>query len=522
MTLLALALWFSPPIRAEGAMDGLACLDRSDLVCAQEVRDRLVKSDPGDPGTLHLDARTRFYEGRYQEAAELVQRLAATGKVPEDLARNPVMETAKASEGFREARGNGVKVRYAQGVDLVLRDEAIEVLERSRKNVDALLGGGPRHEIVLDIYPDGRSFIQASGIDEQAVKTTGVIALSKWTRLLLTSPRALGRGYAWKDTIAHEYIHLVVAWRTQDRSPVWLHEGLAKHLEGYWRGDRSGGLSVYQQGLLARALRDDAFVPFEKFRYSMAYLDSGEEAALAFAQVGTMILFLVESKGIGVLPGLLDAVREGQTADQAVAEVAGFADFESFREAWLSWVRTLPLVERELASLPVVLDDPGAEYSDDPLLADNAQSARHVRLGDLLREAKRCDAALLQYERARDPQGPESPLLLARLASCNLDLGQLTPARKAADEAVQLYPEFTLAQTTLARILAAQGDARGALQAWTAAHDLNPFDPEVQAALARGHASLGQSELAARHERYGQILATGGVLPGSSSPRTTP
>ena len=36
-----------------------------------------------------------------------------------------------------------------------------------------------------------------------------MVALSKWSRLLALSPRALGRGYAWKDTIAHEYVHLV-------------------------------------------------------------------------------------------------------------------------------------------------------------------------------------------------------------------------------------------------------------------------------------------------------------------------
>jgi len=518
VSLTLLALLFSLPLRADGAMDGHACLDRADLVCAQEVRDRLLRTSPGDAATLHLDLRTRFHEGRYDEAAELLGRLKAQGQVPQSLAQTPIEASALAAEGFLEARGEGVRVRYAQGVDLVLRDEAIEVLEQSRQVIDGLLGGGPTHEITLDIFPDGRRFIQASGLPEEAVRTTGVIALSKWTRLLLTSPRALGRGYGWKDTIAHEYIHLVIAWRTQERSPVWLHEGLAKHLEGYWRGDRSGGMSVYQQGLLAEALRTNSFVPFEKFRYSMAYLDSGEEAALAFAQVGTMVQFLVESKGIGVLPGLLDAIREGQTADQAFAEVAGFADFDLFRAAWLDWVRRLPLVERSLAALPVVLDDPGEAYADDPVVSKDPKAAKYLRLGDLLREAKRCDAALIQYDRAREPKGPESPLLLARIAVCNLDLRQLSAAREAADEAVELYPEFTLAQTTLARVRAAQGDTRGALSAWTAAHDLNPFDPEVQAALTRGHAELGQDDLAARHERYGRILATGGVLSSSSVP----
>lgn len=495
-----------------GALDGHGCLDRADLVCGQAVRDRLLREAPEDPATLHLDARVRFYEGRYAEAAALLGRLKARGQVPESLARSPLEATAAAAADFQEKDGDGVRVRRARGVDAILDDEAITVLEQSRRVVDQLLGGGPEHPILLDIFPDGRRFIQASGLPEEAVRTTGVIALSKWTRLLLTSPRALARGYAWKDTIAHEYIHLVVAWRTQDRCPVWLHEGLAKHLEGYWRGDRRGGLSVYQQGLLARALRDDAFVPFEKFRYSMAYLDSGEEAALAFAQVATMVQFLVQSKGEVVLPRLLDAVRDGQTAEQAVADAAGVADFETFREGWKRWVASLPLVERTLAALPVVLDQPAEEYGDDPLMAQRPELARYLRLGDLLREAGRCDAALVQYEKARDDTGPESPLLLARIAVCNLELKRLAPAREAAALAVELYPEFTLAQTTLARVEEARGDLPAALQAWEAAHDLNPFDPQVQTRLAALYEARGQAADAARHQRYARLLATGGVL----------
>ena len=87
----------------------------------------------------------------------------------------------------------------------------------------------------MDIYPTAKQFISASGIPEKAVRTTGVIALSKWTRLLLTSPRAMSSGYGWKDTASHEYIHLVVAWRSKDKSPVWLQEGLAKYFEQDWK-----------------------------------------------------------------------------------------------------------------------------------------------------------------------------------------------------------------------------------------------------------------------------------------------
>ena len=164
---------------------------------------------------------------------------------------------------------------------------------------------------MLDIFPTGSRFIGASGIPPEAVQTTGVVALSKWTRLLLTSPRALARGYAWKDTVAHEYIHLVVAYRSKDNAPVWLQEGLAKFLESHWEDGRTGELSVHHQSLLAQAVRSEQFVPFQKFARSMAYLDSGDEAALAFAQVATMMQYLSERAGMDVFPELMDLLSMG-------------------------------------------------------------------------------------------------------------------------------------------------------------------------------------------------------------------
>ncbi len=508
--LLALLLWLASPALAVEAEEGFACLRAADLRCAQKVRDTLLTSAPQDLETLALNARTLFYEGRYAEAVSALDAYEDHGG--SSLATEaPYRETADAARGFVTWQGKGVRVRYALGPDVVLAEEAAATLERARATLDPLLGGGVSHDIVLDLFPDGTRFIAASGLPPEAVRTTGVVALSKWTRLLVTSPRALARGYAWKDTIAHEYIHLLVSWRTADRAPVWVQEGLAKFLEGYWRGERTGHLSAYQQSLLAKAISMGEFVPTEKFKHSMAYLDSGEEAALAFAQVATMIGFVVDKGGEGTLPGMLAEIREGKDPSKAVAKAAGFSSFDAFRDGWMAWIRTLPLVQDQLAALPVVLDGEGGDFADDPLLASRTDLARYARLGDLLREAGRPKAALVEYEKAEDPTGPPSPLLLARRAICHEALGQRDEALKLAKRGVELYPEFALLQITLGGLLEAAGQAQQARDALLAAHDLNPFDPSVQQGIVRLSESLGDEGTAARHRRYAQLLASGGM-----------
>ena len=94
---------------------------------------------------------------------------------------------------MRGRGGNGGGVRHAEGIDRCLVDEAIDTLQRSRLTYDGIFAGGPEHDIVLDIFPTATRFIGGSGLPPEAVRTTGVVALSKWTRLLLTSPRALSR-----------------------------------------------------------------------------------------------------------------------------------------------------------------------------------------------------------------------------------------------------------------------------------------------------------------------------------------
>ena len=48
---------------------------------------------------------------------------------------------------------------------------------------------------------------------------------------MAVTPRALLRGYPWRDTLAHEYVHLVISRLSHNRVPVWLHEGLAEHVQ---------------------------------------------------------------------------------------------------------------------------------------------------------------------------------------------------------------------------------------------------------------------------------------------------
>ncbi len=219
----------------EWAAEVIECLEYVDIPCADEAVEGVDPAAVEDPQALALLAELHFFAGRYPQAHDTLARAVELG-LEEAAKRLELYErTMFATAGWTVQEQGRFDVRYRPGVDAVLVREAGRALLDSERYIAPRLGGPVPGRTILEVFPDGRSFIAASSLTKDDVRATGVVALSKWSRLLLTSPRALGRGYEWQDTIAHEYIHLVVAHHTRDRAPVWLQEAIAKYLDSRWR-----------------------------------------------------------------------------------------------------------------------------------------------------------------------------------------------------------------------------------------------------------------------------------------------
>ena len=125
-------------------------------------------------------------------------------------------------------------IRYP-AEDAVLVPYARDTLEAAYKALHDDLGLRRRAAIRVELYRSPSDLAAVSSLSQAEVARTGTIALCKWARLMVTTPRALAYGYPWLDSINHELVHYAVSTLTGDRAPVWLQEGLAKFLERRWR-----------------------------------------------------------------------------------------------------------------------------------------------------------------------------------------------------------------------------------------------------------------------------------------------
>jgi len=487
---------------------------------AQSIAEAIPPAYLSSPDVRYFLGRLAFLGGRYQEALEhfgntrFIDRAGEADDFPDYVRR-----VADAVDGLAVQESEHFSIRYdATGPDQILIPYAIDTLEEALKVLGAELDWRPPEKVRIEIFPDSQRFIQASGLQGSEIETTGTVALCVYNKLMITSPRALALGYRWMDTLSHELIHLLVAQKSHNQVPVWLQEGIAKFFEVRWREGRGADMSRTSESLLAEALEADKLVPFERMSPSLAKLPSAEEAQLAFAQVQTVIEYLILQRGLDGVHQLMLEMREGRTDRQAIEAVLGVS-FAQFVTDWKKFMgakrlRRLPGV----AVLPTILraqgmDEDGEEKVVDPFMARNKVLREFTRLGDLLRKRGRFQAALIEYQKGRESTEVESPALMVKMALTYLQGANHAAAQKLMIQTTERYPGFAPAYTTLGRAQLEAGDGQGAVKSFLEANAINPFDPLVHRTLSDLFRKQGKTKLAARerkaYERLMRFLVTG-------------
>ena len=288
-----------------------------------EAHHELDGADANEPAIEHAQGRLALHELRCDEAAALFSRPSQAhyeGSAElADVARACARVTAATVIERDEARG--IEIHFQDEDDRALAPVLEDTLEKARASLERDLGvTWPRPTRVL-VVRDLLSLAGVTGLPYESAQTTGTVAVAKFGRITLLSPRASRHGYAWRDTITHELTHLAVTRLTVDRAPLWLQEGIAKREEIRWRDpgpfdDRPAPEAIVLDGI-ARHLD----TPLEHLGPSIAMLSSAGKAAVAFAEVTSFVRFYADNVGPTALPFLLSAIRVRDNASAAMKEL---------------------------------------------------------------------------------------------------------------------------------------------------------------------------------------------------------
>lgn len=316
------------PVPAVADGGEAAAARASDLINAIEydkARAELAKADPSSPSVVVAKARLALYEEDCDLATALMghQDVAQVddGRVIADVARGCARVIAGTAIDKDDAQG--VQVRWQDEGDRALMPLIVDTVVKARASLTRDLGVEWKRPTRITVVRDLLSLSAMTGLPYKSAQTTGTVAVAKWGRVTILSPRASRHGFPWRDTLTHEMTHLAIAMQSRERAPLWLHEGVARRQETRWRepgpfDERPSPESVVQRGM---ELKLD--LALDKLGPSIAMLPSADAAMVAFAEVSSFVKYFVESSPEGSLAKLLVALRTARSVDDALKQVSG-------------------------------------------------------------------------------------------------------------------------------------------------------------------------------------------------------
>ena len=464
----------------------------------------LQKRAPDTVEVHWLTAELAFQSGDYTGAVKALDKV--TDEALDGLAgstRKLATSTLAVTASFVETRSpkGHFAVRYAPGPDAAIAELAGETLDAAWETIGDDLGLKPDDVIRVELYGAPADLAKVSPLTESEIETTGTIALSKYNKLMAVSPRATLFGYPWMDALAHEYTHLIVARLSHDTVPVWLQEGLARFEQTRWRRPPELVLSSTEQALLIAGLRKGRLITFEQMHPSMAKLPSQEAAALAYAEVYSLVAWVQQKLDYKGLRDIIAAQRDGKSARFAVAEAMG-APWPQVEKDWRAHLRVGDGKAR--AGKPIKFHKGGVDSENVGIEAVAVRARKFARLGGMLRARGMLDAAAVEYEKALAVGGSDS-FVAEKLARTLVELGRFdraielaTPLAAADDR--DAAPAVTLGIAHLARH--EWGDA---ISAFEQALRVSPFDPQTRCGLAEAYAQISDTRAARERSACDQL-----------------
>jgi tetratricopeptide (TPR) repeat protein len=464
----------------------------------------LEKRVPDAAEVRWLKAELAFLTGEYAAVGKLLDKLpdgAVDGAV--GGTRRLAASTLGVTDAFVDAKspkGHFI-IRHAPGPDATIAGLAGEVLDAAWEAIGEDLGYKPADPIRIELLGAPADLAKMSPLTEAEIETTGTIALSKYNKLMVVSPRATVFGYPWMDTLAHEYTHLIVSRISHDTVPVWLQEGLARFEQTRWRKPPALQLTATETALLSAGLRKGRLITFDEMHPSMAKLPSQDAAALAYAEVYTLVAWMHGKIGYKGIRDALTAERDGKSARRAVAESLDMT-WPAVEKAWHASLKVGPPAR---AGKPIKFGKGGQDSENVGLEQVNARAKKFARLGGMLRARGALEAASVEYEKALTAAGGPEPFVAGKLARTLVELGKYDRAVELATPLVGADDHDAVAAVTLGMARSAKKEWAQAIAAYEQALRVSPFDPTTRCGLAEAYSQTSDARAAREHAACDQL-----------------
>ncbi|MEO8877402.1 MAG: hypothetical protein ABI461_17540, partial [Polyangiaceae bacterium] len=443
-----------------------------DGIDLDEARQELSQASADDLDAQIEKARLAIYEQDCDGAVAILKRpeLAASedGRTLADIAQGCARVTAATV--VEKDEKNNLEVRFQDENDRALMPMLTDSVVKARDALTRDLGVTWPKPTRVVVVRDLLSLSAMTGLPYESATTTGTVAVAKWGRVTLLSPRASHHGFVWRDTMAHELTHLAVTRATNDRAPLWLQEGVAKREEIRWRDPGPFDNRPSPESVVMRGIDLKIDVPLDKLGPSIAMLPSADQAMVAFAEVTSFVRFFADHAPPDGLPHLLTAIRDKKSGDakdvdDALREVSQ-SDLKQWDVKWRAW-----LASSHHEALPAVSGLGAAP--------PNAREIRErMRLAELLDARGHSPEALSELDKVTDAP-TDDPSFAALHAAVLRRVGRGKDAEPLVADPKKTYASYGPWWAIRGVLAADRGDQPTAEASFAEAVATDPFDMDA-------------------------------------------
>ncbi len=303
---------------------------------AQALFERAQKQIPKDYLLLYFLGRCAYELKDYDKAVEYWEEALKHIPNQEEGAALRTMigkarEQSASIAGTTTDENQRFVIHYAGSSQMDIGDVTMEVLEDVYDQVTSDLMYKPDIKINVIFFLTEEFYeINNSG--------RWVGALAQGEKILVPLQQGYSDLQSVKGILAHEFTHVIVNMRTNNRCPTWVNEGLAVYEEfKFANGDPTVLRPDYERLFQSKIIGEKHFIPLKEINLNPAQQTYGYQIGLGYLQSYLAMRFLIERWGWQAVDALLNSIGKGDWLDDSLNEAAGM-EFSEFQKELNDWM----------------------------------------------------------------------------------------------------------------------------------------------------------------------------------------
>ncbi len=298
--------------------------------------ERALKQAPKDFFLMYFVGRCQFELKEYDRAVEIWEEALPLAPSEND-ARQLQMLIMKAKEQQASVEGSTTDenarfvIHFAGDSQKDIGDVTMEMLEDIYDQVTSDLMYKP--DIKVNVF-----FFRTDDFYQVNQVQKWVAAMAQGEKIMVPLRSGYSNMNAVKDTLAHEFTHVIINLRTNQNCPTWIHEGLAM-MQGFKAGygDYSSMRGDFEKLYEKRVVDEKRVKPLSQISFS-ARSDDSPDIKEAYLSSYLAMRYLVDRWGWQGVDELLGALGQGSHPQDALEKATNrtYKDFQKELDDWIS------------------------------------------------------------------------------------------------------------------------------------------------------------------------------------------